>query len=500
MQNPWRATGFYGHPNASKRPTSWQLLEALKNQCTMPWIVFGDFNEITHQHEKLGWKERELNQMEGFRESLSKCGLFDLGFVGQRFTWCNERFGEQRTLLRLDRMVANSSWSELYPEARVYHRSMSSSDHCLLYLSLKNILPRKHVKKRFQFEAMWVREEGCKEVVEGAWDPYRGGLGYSIMDRLKRCQVSLQSWNWSVFWNVNRVLKQKQERLQFLEGLNCLHEKAEEIKGLRMEINEMLTREEIMWNQRSRASWIKLGDRNTKFFHATASQRRRRNKMVGIQGADGMWQEKQEDIESTILIYFESIFKTDHPPQFGTSLGAIDQRVTRDMNESLVAEFKAEEVWRALIQMHPTKAPGPDGMSPMFYQQYWEIVGPEVIKCVLDSLNTGVLPCGINDTYICLIPKMKSPQKITEYRLISLCNVLYKLISKVLANRLKNILVEIIDGSQSAFVPGRLISNNVLVAFEMMHSIDQRRKGKEAFMAVKLDMSKAYDRVEWAYL
>ena len=129
-----------------------------------------------------------------------------------------------------------------------------------------------------------------------------------------------------------------------MEGLNCLHEKAEEIQGLRMEINEMLTREEIMWNQRSRASWIKWGDRNTKFFHATASQRRRRNKIVGIQGANGIWQEKQKDIEITILVYFESIFKTNHPSQFGTSLGAIDQRVTRDMNESLVADFKAEEV------------------------------------------------------------------------------------------------------------------------------------------------------------
>ena len=139
-------------------------------------------------------------------------------------------------------------------------------------------------------------------------------------------------------------------------------------------------------------------------------------------------------------------------------------------------------------------------MSPIFYQQYWEIVGPEVIKCVLDSLNSGVLPYGINDTYICLIPKVKSPQKITEYHPISLCNVIYKLISKVLANRLKNILAKIINKSQSAFVLGRLILDNVLVAFEMMHSIDQRRKGKEAFMAIKLNMSKAYDRVEWAYL
>ena len=68
----------------------------------MSWVVFGDFNEVTHQNEKLGWKERELKQMEGFWESLSKCGLFDLGFIGQRFMWCNGHFGEQRTLLRLD--------------------------------------------------------------------------------------------------------------------------------------------------------------------------------------------------------------------------------------------------------------------------------------------------------------------------------------------------------------------------------------------------------------
>lgn len=92
--------------------------------------------------------------MEGFQECLSRCGLLDLGFVGQRFTWCNGWLGEQRTLLRLDRMVANSSCTELYSEARVYHRSMSSSDYCLLSLTLKNEHPRKPVKKRFQFEAM----------------------------------------------------------------------------------------------------------------------------------------------------------------------------------------------------------------------------------------------------------------------------------------------------------------------------------------------------------
>ena len=193
------------------------------------------------------------------------------------------------------------------------------------------------------------------------------------------------------------------------------------------------------------------------------------------------------------------IFKPAHPSNFDASLCAINQRVSQDMNEKLLAEFKAEDVRHALKQMHPTKAPRPDSMSPIFCQQYWEIVSPEVIKCVLDMLNSGVIPYGINETYICLIPKVKSPQKITKYRPISLCNVIYKLISKVLANRLKSILAEVIDESQSAFVPGRLISDNVLVAFEMMHSIDHRRKEKEAIMVV-LDISKAYDRVKWAYL
>ena len=119
---------------------------------------------------------------------------------------------------------------------------------------------------------------------------------------------------------------------------------------------------------------------------------------------------------------------------------------------------------------------------------------------MLNTLNTGIMPPGLNETFICLIPKVKSPQKITEFHPISLCNVSYKIISKVLANWLKKILADVINESQSAFVPGRQIMDNVLVAFETMHYINGRRKGKEALMALKLDMSKAYDRVEWRYL
>ena len=221
---------------------------------------------------------------------------------------------------------------------------------------------------------------------------------------------------------------------------------------------------------------------------------------MGIHNSKGVWQEDQGRIEGIILDYFNAIFKSDHSTNFEASLSAFNYRVTTKMNKELLIDFKVDKVWRALKQMHPTKAPGPDDMSIIFYENYWDIVGSNLIKCVLNALNSGVMPSDLNETFIYIIPKVKSPQKIIEFKPISLCNVIYKIISKVLANRLKRILVVVIDELQSAFVPGRLITNNVLVVLETMYCIDQRKKGKEALMAIKINMSKAYDRVEWVYL
>lgn len=179
----------------------------------MPWIVFSDFNEIAYSYEKYGGLERNGKQMVDFRECLDRCGLLVLGYVGQRFTWCNGRYGDQRTKLRLDRMVVTKDWLRMHLEACVHHFSMSNSNHCLLVLALKRNQPKKPTKKRFMFEVMWTREEGCREVIESVWDPFSCGLGLTIMDKLKSFQDQLQSWNWRVFRHVNKVLKQKQSRL-----------------------------------------------------------------------------------------------------------------------------------------------------------------------------------------------------------------------------------------------------------------------------------------------
>ena len=127
---------------------------------------------------------------------------------------------------------------------------------------------------------------------------------------------------------------------------------------------------------------------------------------------------------------------------------------------------------------------------------FWHIVGDNVVSVVLEFLNTSYLLPDLNHTYIVLIPKIKNPVKVSDYRPISLCNVIYKIIAKVLANRLKQVLPHIISPTQSAFVPGRLITDNVLVAYEALHMMHGRKKGRNGTLAMKLDISKVYDRVE----
>ena len=198
--------------------------------------------------------------------------------------------------------------------------------------------------------------------------------------------------------------------------------------------------------------------------------------------------------------YFENIFKAGDCDRLEECLVAVHPKVSPDMRDLLSSEYNPEEIKAALFQMGPTKAPGPDGMNALFYQKFWHIVGDDVINAVLDFLNNGIMVPNLNYTHIVLIPKIKSLEKIIDYRPISLCNVIYKIISKVLANRLKLILLNLIATTQSVFVPGRLITDNFLVAYESLHAMHCRKKGRRVSLALKLDVSKVYDRVEWAFL
>jgi hypothetical protein len=173
--------------------------------------------------------------------------------------------------------------------------------------------------------------------------------------------------------------------------------------------------------------------------------------------------------------------------------------VSKEMNEELNKPFERDEINAVLDSIRDLKVPGPDSMPAMFYKTFWQVVGNKVTREMLNVLSSAPMPAEWNNMIIALIPKVKNPVKVTDLRPISLCNVLYKIISKVLANHLKSILSDIISPSQSAFVPERLVSNNILIAYELTHYLMNQGEGGIGYAAIKLDISKAYDQVEWPF-
>jgi hypothetical protein len=225
----------------------------------------------------------------------------------------------------------------------------------------------------------------------------------------------------------------------------------------------------VFWQQRAKANWLKNGERNTSFFHAHASERRRVNRIKKLKRDGGGVVEREEEIGPFITNFYKSLFMSSAGNINYDILQYVPQSVSIQMNETLSMPYTVEEVRKALDSIGDLKAPGPDGMPAIFYKKFWHILGEKVQAKVLAVLNGGDMPARWNETTIVLIPKVKNPEKLTEYRPISLCNVIYKLISKVLANRLKCLLPDIISPTQSAFVPGRMITDNVLLAYEFTH-------------------------------
>jgi len=215
---------------------------------------------------------------------------------------------------------------------------------------------------------------------------------------------------------------------------------------------------------------------------------------------DGGIVEDEQEIHNLITNFYKDLFCSCAGNRYDELLSQVEPKVTPLMNQILMKEFTDDEIKAALDSMGDLKAPGMDGMPALFFKQYWDTVGADVTREVKKLLQGGEMQKGWNETVVVLIPKVSNPERLKDLRPIGLCNVVYKIASKVLSNNLKFILPEIIALNQSAFVPGRMITDNVLLAYEMTHYMQTKRSGKQSYAAVKLDMSKAYDCVEWSFL
>ncbi|XP_075654852.1 uncharacterized protein LOC142625021 [Castanea sativa] len=196
----WRFTGFYGHPKTHLREESWKLLSLLNSQFNIPWFCCGDFNEILSMNEKAGGVLRSQCQMDSFRQVVNLCGYKDLGYCGPDFTWCNMKEGCDRILLRLDRALATSNWLGHFKEVKVYHLVDTTSDHCIL-LTTNSSSPDCKRKRRFHFEAMWVKRKDCREIIQEAWNSGTfAATPEGVASNLQRCEVALTNWNQNVIY------------------------------------------------------------------------------------------------------------------------------------------------------------------------------------------------------------------------------------------------------------------------------------------------------------
>ncbi|GJV37900.1 hypothetical protein Tco_1410377 [Tanacetum coccineum] len=224
--------------------------------------------------------------------------------------------------------------------------------------------------------------------------------------------------------------------------------------------------EEKFLLQKAKVEWLKLGDANTAYFHKVVKSQATRNRIDCVTTTNGV---------------------------------SVDgDQLSSDVANHMIHDVSDQEIREAMFVMRDNKASGPDGYTTAFFKEAWDIIATDVTKVIKEFFTNGVLLKELNHTILALIPEVTSPMKINDYRPISCCNILYKCISRIISNRMKDCLTELVSLNQSAFVPRRRISDNILLTQELMHNYHLDRGTPRC--AFKVDIQKAYDTFDWNFL
>ncbi|XP_019177748.1 PREDICTED: uncharacterized protein LOC109172953 [Ipomoea nil] len=354
----WRMTGFYGFSQRGQRRDSWDLIRTLVGRSNLPWVMIGDFNDLLYQSEKRGGNPHPLSLLHGFGETIEECGLAQMPMMGYPFTWEKGKGTPNCIEERLDKERTGG------------------------------------LRRGFRFEMAWLHDEGCRDVVEKAWNE---GAGRGLQECISNCGNRLSRWGGERFHKFGeRIRNLRKEQLR-LRGCNDPVSLAE-FQRLEDCLCRIEAQEDTYWRQRAKQHWLKNADANTKYYHS------------------GDWVEG-EAMRNVIYNYYKTVFTSDSPSDSGEFFGNIASRVHK-------------------------------------------------------------------------------------YRMSCSCGplMLVRIMAKVITARMKRLMGDIISDTQSAFISDRLITDNILIAAEIGHFLNRKQCGITGWGALKLDMAKAYDRMEWPFL
>ncbi|XP_026383665.1 uncharacterized protein LOC113279176 [Papaver somniferum] len=426
-------TCIYCFSNYTKKKDQWSYIKQISENNSNPWVVLGDLNFHLDDNET-----DASSSSDGLVNNIvASSGLEDIGFIGKNFTWSNNNMGTGTIKSRIDMALGNGNWNLYFPNSRLHHLTQ-------------------------------------------------------IVSRLSYTRRELSLWNKEHFGNINQKVENLQLELKQLHELPQTTCTESNIIKVSNELNKWHKIKSEFYQQKARDHFIKDMDSNSKYFHTKVNKRRTRNNIDAIQDHNNIWLQSREDIAQHLTHHYKSINTSSNPVIDVNFYKNIPSIISVEENESLIRIPSNEEIFATLKSMENWSSPGPEGFQAGFYKSQWATVGDDVCNMVKRFFKTRHILKQINETYISLVPKKKKCTCAADYRPIVLRNTSYNIISKVLVNRMKPIMEKLISPYQAAYVSGRLIRDNTVIAQEIIHSMKKKR-GENGWLALKLDMSKEFD-------
>ncbi|GJR74233.1 RNA-directed DNA polymerase, eukaryota, reverse transcriptase zinc-binding domain protein [Tanacetum coccineum] len=490
----------YASNNPGERRKLWRELEIHKRVAGQhPWVLLGDFNVTLDVSEHSAGMANRSQDMQEFFDAVNSLEIDDICSSGFHYTWTKSLKNPKCSVLKkLDRIMINEEFSIQFKKAHGIFLPYMISDHSPAMLIIHDGY---YVKKRsFKFSNFISKKKEFTDIVRKEWkNEVQGCYMYRLVKKLKQLKKPLNKLSWNqgnVFENV-RKLKEVLKMDQEVVDRNPFDDKA------RCKAAQTLTdlidasKDEIsLLHQKAKINWLKDGDKNTAFFHSMIKARRNKNRVESIKDEDGNFYEGNNVAEQFVKHFKKFLGEATQVIPIADNL--FKKKISNYEAQCMIKDVSDNEIKEAILDIDSNKAAGPDGYSSEFFKAAWDIVGKDVCLAVKEFFRKGKLLGEVNATLIALIPKIPTPNKVSEFRPIACCNVIYKCISKILTNRIKGSLSEIVNINQSAFIPGRHIQDNILLAQELLRGYN--RKNGPRRCAMQVDIQKAYDTVSWNFL
>ncbi|XP_026416443.1 uncharacterized protein LOC113311863 [Papaver somniferum] len=312
-------------------------------------------------------------------------------------------------------------------------------------------------------------------------------------------RIAISKWNKQHFGDINLKVDSLNKELAAIQALPFFKENTSKAFQVNEELQKWHHIQHEFNKQKSRDTFLKDVDNNTKYFHSLYKRKRARNNIDSLKDENGIWVHTREQVAKLLTENCQDISTSSNPIIEERFYDHLPTVITEEDNNLLTAIPTDEEIFSILKKMESWSAPGPEGFQDGFYKSQWNIIGEDVCNMVKDFFSNKNMSLSLNKTYISLILKTKKPLTPSEFRLIGLCNTSYKIISKILVSRIKPLMERIISPYQVAYMSGRLINDNTIIAHELIHSM-RKKEGEGGWLALKVDISKAFDRLEWCFI